>query len=539
MDIDLDFLEHNPGQNFFSDFLALAAQHTQLPALVYGDQRQTYGQLLASVERCAAVLAARGVRTGSRVQLLVTNCPEMVWLQLALLRLGARIAPCEIRMAPQNLAEIASDFRPQFLCYHDSVAGKARTILDAMGGTPSAIAVASGSPEAAAAELGHSLLHELLENAPGAALPPLPEPETRVLVCYRPDREDHWRGAVFSLAALCESAGQIRTLFALHRGDSVMCQLSLAHFVSLSSIVLPTFLSAGSLVLLDRSWDDARVIGLMEEHNPRLMLNTRKYFWYLTRSLQEAAAAGRPFRGSVRHALMLMDGVQPRFRDDWEAQVRGHLLAGFAPQCAAGFLALDLPWLQRREEAVGKLLPGVDVRIIDESGHPRPLGKWGEVQVRSPRLAEGYHGGDSANPEAAVDGWLPTRQMAMSDGDGFLHLADEVFDVIWVYGFKVSPVEVEEPMLELPGIRDVAAVNAPRFRQPDRIQVFVQLETRDGQPPRWTAESLQEKLDAMFPPYLRPAMVTFVDHIPYDDEERKLRKELKFKYRNTEPWRSN
>jgi acyl-coenzyme A synthetase/AMP-(fatty) acid ligase len=94
-------------------------------------------------------------------------------------------------------------------------------------------------------------------------------------------------------------------------------------------------------------------------------------------------------------------------------------------------------------------------------------------------------------------------------------------------------------MLELPGIRDVAAVNAPRFRQPDRIQVFVQLETRDGQPPRWTAESLQEKLDGMFPPYLRPAMITFVDHIPYDDEERKLRKELKFKYRNTEPWRSN
>lgn len=539
MDIDLDFLEQTPGHNFFSDFLDLAAQHSGLPALSFGEQQQTYGELNRSVEHCAAVLAGLGIRSGSRVQLLVTNSLEMVWLQLALLRLGARFAPCEIRMAPQNLAEIASDFRPQFLFYHDSVAGKARTILDALGGSPVAVAVASGSPEAVAEEMAHPLLSTLLEQGRTAALPPLPEPDLRVLVCYRPDREDHWRGAVFSLAALCESAGQIRTLFALHRGDSVMCQLSLAHFVSLSSILLPTLLSAGTLVLLDRSWDDPRVIQLMERHNPRLMLNTRKYFWFLARSLQEEAAAGRPFRGSVRHALMLMDGVQPRFRADWERLVRGHLLAGFAPQCAAGFLALDLPWLQRRDEAVGKLLPGVEVRIMDEAGHPRPLGKWGEVQVQSPRLASGFQGGDSANPEAAVDGWLPTRQMAMCDGDGFLHLADEVFDVIWVYGFKVSPVEVEEPMLELPGIRDVAAVNAPRFRQPDRIQVFVQQETRGGESPRWTAESLQAELERMFPPYLCPAMITFVDHIPYDDEERKLRKELKFKYRNTEPWRSN
>ena len=539
MDIDLDFLEHSPGQNFFSDFLSIADSHAALDALVFGDQTQNYGQLLASVNRCAGVLSALGVRPGSRVLLLVTNGLEMIWLQLALLRLGARMAPCEIRMGAAQLVEIASDFRPQFLFYHDSVTSKARGMLDALGGSPVAIAVASGSPEGSADDTGHANLQELLEQGATADLPPLPEPENRVLVCYRPDREDHWRGAVFSLAALCESAGQIRTLFALHRGDSVMCQLSLAHFVSLTTTVLPTLLSAGILVLLDRSWDDTRVIQQIDRFSPRLVLNTRKYFWYLTRSLQDAADAGHPLKGSVKHALMLMDGVQPRFRSQWESLVRGHLLAGFAPQCAAGFLALDLPWLQRREEAVGKLLPGVDMRIIDEAGHARPLGKWGEVQVRSPRLAREFQCGDANNPEAPIDGWTPTRQMAMSDGDGFLHLADEVFDVIWVYGFKVSPVEVEEPMLELPGIRDVAAVNAPRFRQPDRIQVFVQLETRNGAAPLWTMESLQEKLDEMFPPYLRPAMITFVDHIPYDDEERKLRKELKFKYRNTEPWRSN
>ncbi len=535
MTLDLDFLKEPALFDTFSAFEEQCRSRPQDLALVFGSRRQTYGELLDCVERLTGALMKRGHGSRSRVLLLVTNSPEMIWLQLALLKLGCTFAPCEIRSSESSLADIAADLDPTLVVYHNSVGDKVRELIGE--GRREAIAVRSADEEHQASLGDHPLLRELLEEEKDPRMPPA-EDAARARVCYyRVDREDAWRGALFSLAALAESAQAMVKLFTLRRHSVVLAQMSLSHSISLASQLLPALFSGGTLVLLDRSDDDEDVRRAIDEWSPRLMINTRKYFWYLHRSLQRSAAEGRPLQGSVMHSLLLMDGVRVDFREEWQKSVGGHLLEGYAPHVAASFIAMNLPWLQIREDTVGKPLPGFELSIRDDGQHERPAGKWGEIHLQGPRVCEGWTGEQEENPEAPVEDWQPSGQMAMLDTEGFLHLADEVFDVIWVFGFKVSPLEVEQPLLALPGIRDVAAVNAPRYRQPDRIQVFVH--QSDGSQERWTAESLLQACEELFPPYLRPSIVTFVDHIPYDDEERKLRKELKYKYRNTEQWRSH
>jgi acyl-CoA synthetase (AMP-forming)/AMP-acid ligase II len=516
-DADLAFL-HQPDTRLLLDDLADAVRSAgEDAALHFGSRELSYSALEAAVSARCERLQGEGLSADSRVLLLLPNGFELVWNLLALLRLGATVAPIEIRTAPETVAELSAQLRPSHVIALDTVRERA---------------------EAAAAGAGRSvrLLEEHLDGPlPVAGGPAPPVRGDGRLVFFRRDRDDRWRGAWFDLPTLRRTVRTVRQLFSLHRGDAVLCHMPGAHYLSLTGMILPALCSGARLVLLDRSWDDEVVLDAIEAWRPKLMMHYRKYYWYLLRSAQRRVARGHSL-GRILHAVVNADSPSLPFRDEWEELFDGHLLPGFATTFAAGFLSLDLPWLDRRPGLAGKPLPGVDLRILDESGAERPFGRWGEIVYRSPGMAGGFLD-EGPNPERCGEGWLRTQQMASLDTDGFVALADEVFDVIWVHGFKVSPLEVEEPLLALPGIIDCAAVNAPRGSHADRIQVFVVQELDEEGRPSWSVEGLLAECERLFPPYLRPALIQFVDEVPYDDEEFKLRKDLKHRYQSADSWR--
>ncbi len=535
----LDFLGQARPPRFFDDLEQVYRLFPEDRALVYGSQVMSYAELRAVEDRMLRFLAGQGIGAGSRVLLMLPNCPELVWIWLALLRLKTLTAPCELRMAAEAAGELAADFEPCFIVCHEGVRDKAERISGRLAASPRIIELAcdgrgpwdSAGGNAEAERPAHGTEAGPGEDGPGSG-------EEPVAVHYQLDRADRWRGALFGTAALSASTQLFRQLFALHRGDAVLCQMSSAHHSVLGCMILPALCSGGILLLLDRSWEDETVLDLIEEYRPKLTVNYRKYYWYLHRSALARLESGRP-PGRLQHAVVNTDSPVLPFRESWEELFGGHLLSGYASYLAAGFLTLNLPWLFHKEQFVGKPLPGVELRIVDESGHERPSGRWGEIVCRSARMAMGFVRDDPSNPERFGPEELRTQQMAMRDTDGYLTLADEIFDVIWVNGFKISPLEVEEPMLELRGIRDVAAVNANRQTSPDRIQVFVLQDEGGGEAERWTAEGLLGAAAGIFPEYLRPAQVTFVDEIPYDDEGFKLRKQLKYRYQSAQAWRTN
>ncbi len=498
------------------------------PALICDGLRQTHAQFQQSVHNSMRLLQQQGVESGTRILMLVTNRAEQVWLSQAALRLGGLLAAHEIRIPAPQAVLLAQDFQPQLLIYEDCVADKVQEILAGLKQQPRTLAIGTHD----SADLCYSqALEALAEDEEWT--PPARDIDAPACVFYRMDREDHWRGVTHSLRGLSDNAQQTRTLFTLSRGSRVLCHMPVAHYLSLASLVLPVLSAAGCLVLMDRSANDDQVLDAIEEHNPRLMIHYRRYYWHLMNQARERVSQGRAL-GQVRFALVSADSPQLPWRDTWDELFGGHLLSGFASWVGGGFLALNLPWLYWRDDYVGKPLPGVDMQIVDESGHTRPTGRWGEIVFRSPRMASGWVREDPVNPEVWEEGWLRTQQMASLDTDGYLTLADEVFDVIWVNGFKVSPLEIEEPMLQLPGIREVVAVNAARNDTPDRIQVFV---VQDDN--AYTEQSLLDELVRLFPPYLCPAQVSFIDEVPLDDEGFKLRKELKFKYQTPQSWRAS
>jgi acyl-coenzyme A synthetase/AMP-(fatty) acid ligase len=522
MTADLQFLHQASSNSCLEDLRAVGHAFPDLPALVHDELTQTYSELVGAWEATRRWLEAQGIPPSCRVLLLAPNLPETIWLHLALLGNGALSALVDVKTNREALLLIGQDFLPSVvLCTPDQEERAAELLREL---PPRTLLVTTRG------------LREQVGQLSERAATPLSR-EGRV-VYYRVDREDHWRGAVFGLPQLGATCRQVRQLFSLHLGNAVLCQMSTAHYLSLSSMILPALCSGGKLLLLGRECGADGMLDAIAAHQPQLMIHYRKTYWFLHRAAQQRREEGRPL-GRLLHAVVNADSPHLPFRASWEDLFQGHLLAGFATTFAGSFLSLNLPWLEDREGFVGKALPGVELHVQDETGAERPTGRWGEVLFRSPGMACEFLGDEHLNPELGEDGWLRSQQMAMQDTDGFLTLADEVFDVIWVYGFKVSPLEIEEPVRELPGVVDAAAVNAPRATHPDQVHLYVQVaEDAEGRP-AWSERTLLARCDQLFPPYLRPTQIFVVDEIPHDDEEFKLRKELKYRTPTADLWRSS
>lgn len=109
--------------------------------------------------------------------------------------------------------------------------------------------------------------------------------------------------------------------------------------------------------------------------------------------------------------------------------------------------------------SVGRLLPSVELRIVDEQGCTQPTNGHGELQVRGPNVMSGYLNNDEANANAfTTDGFFKTGDLGYIDPDGLVFIVDRLKELIKYKGFQVAPAELESLLLTHPAIQDCAVV---------------------------------------------------------------------------------
>ena len=120
---------------------------------------------------------------------------------------------------------------------------------------------------------------------------------------------------------------------------------------------------------------------------------------------------------------------------------------------------------ERRPGTVGRPLPGVEVRIVGPGGRDVPEGETGELLVRGPAVFAGYWRRPEATAAAFVDGWFRTGDLGERSADGYVTLRGRASDLIICGGFNVYPREIEDVLLEQPGVREAAVVGVPDARR--------------------------------------------------------------------------
>ena len=236
------------------------------------------------------------------------------------------------------------------------------------------------------------------------------------------------------------------------------------------------------------------------------------------RSFKTIVYGGAPmYAADIQRALRIMG---PRF-----VQIYGQGESPMVGTALSRFHLSDIthPEHAQRLASIGVAQTPVQIRITDELGHELPVGEVGEVLIKGDSVMAGYWRNPEATHAAIRDGWLFTGDMGCLDTHGFLTLKDRSKDLIISGGSNVYPREVEEVLLQAPGVSEVAVVGAPDAEWGEIIVAFVVAHTGVT----LTTEALDAFCLKEIARFKRPKRYELVGQLPKNNYGKVLKTELR------------
>lgn len=498
-------------------------------AILCGPQRITYAALHASVCRAACGLYRLGVRPGDRVLLYLPNGIEFVQLLFAAIKLGAIAVPVNTRLSTSELNHVANDCAPVLMAFD---AGARDLIRPSLGRLSGCRALVLGTPQG-----GETAIEQILAG-PESALPELPVGSAAesddCLIMYTSGTTGKAKGAVVTHANLMiQCAYMYGTQWDVGADDRYLVVTPLAHRTGISRLVSALGLG-GTLVAMEK-FDPGAALDLIEAERvtvagmvptmlrmllPHLRDNPEK-----CQSLRRLIVAAEAFPVPLKREIMA-------------------LLPHVQIHCPYGLTEAAVTNLGHAEqlthpESVGRPLPGVEVRLVDDADRDVDEGEVGELLVRGgapgrDAVFRGYFNRPDETATSIRDGWFHTGDLARRDPEGYLVIVDRKKDMVLSGGFNIYSKEVECVLTLHPDIADAAVVGVPDETFGEAVAAFV--ETRRGV--QLTAAQVIEHCRAQLASYKKPKHVYFVDTLPRNALGKVLKNELRemaVKYGDLEP----
>jgi fatty-acyl-CoA synthase len=451
-------------------------------AIDYLGREVTYAELDRRSDALAAELLDRGMRRGDRVATLTGNSPEHVMVFFACAKAGFMLLPLSWRLAAPELRYQLDDAEPAVFLVEDEYA----TLADATGRTFEPLAPPDGSTEPVRLEAAD---------------------DDGLLLVYTSGTTGRPKGAVLTHAN-CFWTNLSFDLATCLTGDDVALQV-LPQFHCGGWNVQP-LLSwwKGGKVVLERSFEPARVLSLLDEKQVTTLMGVPAIYLFLSQEDGFAAAD----LSSLRLAVVGGAPMPEELIRVWQGRgieiVQGYGLTEAAPNV----LCLPPEDAIRKMGSAGKPYPFVDVR----------LGDGDELQVRGPNVFAGYWRNREATASVLQDGWLHTGDVAEVDDDGCYRIRGRLKDMYISGGENVYPAEVEGVLHAHPAVADVAVVGVPDERWGEVGVAFV-VAKEQGVGEQLLLEHCRERLAK----FKVPKRVRFIDALPLSAMNKVLKDELR------------
>ena len=436
-------------------------------ALVDGTTRLSFRDLAERVDPVARALVASGVERGDRVALWAPNSAAWVVTSFAVYAVGAVLVPLNTRYRGEEAGHVLRTSRSRLLF----------AATDLLGSDP--VALLADQP--ALEDLEEIVV---LEGPPRSGCTTLAEFNARATdahgreVARRRDAltEDDASDIIFTSGttgkpkgAVLEHGASVRTYLAwselvgLRRGDRYLVVYPFFHTAGLKSGVLACVLR-GATILPHAVFDVVPVMERVASERITMLPGPPTVFQSILNHPDFASFDLSSLRLSVTGAATIPVDVIRRMRDElrFETVVTGYGLTettGTVSMCRHD----DSP--EVIATTVGRPLPGVRVRIVDDAGQPVDPGEPGEILVRGFNVMKGYFEDQTATDEAIdAEGWLRTGDIGILGPDGNLRITDRKKDMYIVGGFNAYPAEIEGIMVGHPQVGQVAVVGVPDER---------------------------------------------------------------------------
>jgi long-chain acyl-CoA synthetase len=461
-----------------------ADEHPDKPALVCGPDAVTWAELDRLVDGVAAGLIARGLVTGDRVGILLANRVEFAAVYFGTLRAGLVSLPLNTAFTAAELGYQLSDSGARLVV---TDAGRAGLVSDVES-------VVVGSDEWAA----------LAATAPATDLGPSGGDDLAV-VLYTSGTTGRPKGAMLSHRALLANLRELSGIQppVVAATDVVLLVLPLFHVYGLNAGLGMTAYAGATGVLAER-FDPVDTLALVRDRGVTNIIGAPPMYvaWSMLPDLADSLTS---VRLAVSGAAQLPAGVMSRIR-----AMTGHdVYEGYGLTETAPVLTTTLCSRTPKPGSVGRPIPGVELRLVDDTGDEVEDDDPGEIVVRGANLFSGYWPDATDGPDPS--GWFATGDVAYADDDGDLFLVDRVRELILVSGFNVYPREVEDVIATHPGVQEVAVIGVPHPYTGETVKALV-VTRPDVQ---LTAGDVIDHAAERLARFKCPTSVDFVDHLPH------------------------
>jgi len=437
---------------FDCSLIARAAQ----PALEYAGPGGalsvfTFGDLELRSNRLAHLLSARGLARGDRVAFFLQNRIEVIDLWLAGVKLGLIVVPINVLYRERELTHIVRDAAPTAVV-------TSRDLAALIPGDVSVWDVDVLSVEAAG------------QPAERIAVPA--DADTPMSLIYTSGTTGASKGAVLTQGNFATNALTLVTAWAMTAADRYLATLPLFHVHGLAN-GLHCWLFSGCHMRLVERFEHTKAAQWFEDYRPSVFFGVPAMFIRLLElPADQAQRIGSRLRLAVSGSAPLPAEVHEKFR-----QLYGSVILERYGMTET-LMNVGNPYAgERRPGTVGLPLAHVAVRICDEADAQVPDGTTGEVWVKGPNVCAGYWRRPDATAAAWKDGWFRTGDIGVRAADGYITLQGRRSDLIISGGFNIYPREIEELILEQPGVREATVVGTP---DPVRGEVPVAYVVVDG-----------------------------------------------------------
>ncbi|MFV3076273.1 malonate--CoA ligase [Niveispirillum fermenti] len=404
----------------------------------------SYADVASISARFAHAMAGLGVGRGDRVAVQVEKSPENLFLYLATLRLGAVYLPLNTAYQKGEIRYFLEDAAPAlFVCRPEDRVALAD--LASQCGVPQVVTLGVAAD---------GTLPDMAIDLPDDFDTVMMAEDDLAAILYTSGTTGRSKGAMTSHGNLASNALTLHALWGFVPGDVLLHALPIFHVHGLFVATNTTLLNGGSMLFLSK-FDADRVVELLPRASVLMGVPT-----FYTRLLTHAGFT----HDLAAHMRLFISGSAPLLADTHRefSERTGHAILERYGMTEAGMITSNPLDGERVPGTVGFPLPGVDLRITDDTGAPVATDGIGQIEIRGPNLFKGYwRKPEKTAEDMRADGFFITGDVGRVDARGYVHIVGRAKDLVICGGFNVYPKEVETVLDAIDGVVESAVIGLP------------------------------------------------------------------------------